>query len=249
MPIVYIHRRNDVKDTFKNVFYVGIGKNTQRAYHKRKNDRSDFWRKIVAKSGYTVQITHTDLCWEEACAIEKYLICFYGRRDIDLGNLCNLTDGGDGSVGHINSKSSNIKKSITIKNLYKNDDFRRNQRQNTLIAMKTPIARKNKSIAMKKVYENIEYKNKIDKHLNYLINNEELLEKRNNSIKKAWDEKNKLNITLAIKKCENTKCDKDFEQKRSFQKYCCYNCGGSVSKQKKRAMAKKMDNLTQYNLL
>ena len=148
MAIVYIHRRNDIQDAFLNVFYVGIGKNTRRAYDKRKNDRSDFWRKIVAKSGYAIEITHTNLCWEEACAIEKYLICFYGRRDIDLGNLCNLTDGGDGSIGHINSKSSNLKKSITIKNLYKNEDYRRNQREKTLIAMKTPIAKENKSIAV-----------------------------------------------------------------------------------------------------
>jgi hypothetical protein len=239
MAIVYIHRRNDIKDTFLNVFYIGIGKNTQRAYHKRKSDRSDFWRKIVTKSGYSVEITHTDLCWEEACVIEKYLIYFYGRRDINLGNLCNLTDGGDGSFGHVNSKISNIKKSIAIKNLYKNDDFKRNQREKTIIAMKTPMAKENKSIAMKKIYKNIEYKSKIDKHLNYLINDKEILEKRNNSIKKAWEEKNKLNITLSIKKCENPRCSKDFEQKRSFQKYCCYNCGGSVHKQKRRLTEKK----------
>jgi hypothetical protein len=238
MPIVYIHRRKDIEDSFLNVFYVGIGKNTQRAYHKRKNDRSDFWRKIVAKSGYIVEITHTDLCWEEACAIEKYLICFYGRRDLNLGNLCNLTDGGDGSFGHINSKSSNIKKSIAIKNLYKNDDFRRNQREKTIIALKNPQIKENKSKSMKKAYENIEYKDKIYKHLAYLNSNKQLLEKRNNLIKKAWDEKNKLNITLAIKKCENARCGKDFEQKRSFQKYCCYNCGNSVSKQKKRKKEK-----------
>jgi hypothetical protein len=238
MAIVYIHRRNDIDNSFTNVFYVGIGKDIKRAYHKRKNDRSDFWRKIVAKSGYSIEITHTDLCWEEACSIEKYLICFYGRRDLNNGNLCNLTDGGDGSFGHVNSKSSNLKKSIAIKNLYKNEDFKRNQQEQTRIAMKNPKAKENKSIAMKKTYENIEYKNKINKHLIYLINNKELLEKRNNSIKRAWDEKNQLNLTLAIKKCENPRCCKEFEQKRSFQKYCCYGCGSSNYKQKSRKMKK-----------
>lgn len=54
------------------------------------------------------------------------------------------------------------------------------------------------------------------------------------------------NTRRAIKKCKNPKCDKDFEQKRSFQKYCCYNCGGSVYKQKKRAMVKKVDNISKF---
>ncbi len=242
MAIVYIHRRKDIKDPFLNVFYVGIGKNMQRAYHKRKSDRSDFWRKIVAKSGYTIEITHTNLHWEEACAIEKYLICLYGRRDLKLGNLCNLTNGGDGSCGHINSKSSNIKKSITIKNLYKDDNFRKNQREKTIIAVNNPEAIKNKSKGMKKAYENTEYKQKIKNHLTFLIKNKHILEKRNRSIKKAWEDKNKLNITLEVMKCENTRCGKYFDKKRSFQKYCCYKCGSNVSKKKIREM-KKMDNL------
>lgn len=236
MAIVYIHRRKDIDDIFKNVFYVGIGKNAQRAYHKRKKDRSDFWRKIVSKNGYSVEITHTDLCWEEACAIEKYLICFYGRRDLELGNLCNMTDGGDGSFGHINSKISNIKKSTTIKNLYKDEYFKKNQREKTLLSLKNPEVIKNKSVAMKKIYENTEYKTKIINHLNYIKNNKEILQKRNSAIKQAWENKSKLNITLSIKKCENPKCNKDFEQKRSFQKYCSYLCGKKVYKQKKKKL-------------
>lgn len=97
MAIVYIHRRKDIQDTLLNVFYVGIGKNAKRSM--RKDARSAHWNSIVNKYGYEIEITHTNICWEEACAIEKYLISFYGRHDLNTGNLCNHTDGGEGAMG------------------------------------------------------------------------------------------------------------------------------------------------------
>jgi hypothetical protein len=97
MAIVYIHRRKDIEDPFLNVFYVGIGKSRKRAI--RKDTRSNHWNNIVNKYGYDIEITHTNVCWEEACAIEKYLISFYGRHDLNNGNLCNHTDGGEGAKG------------------------------------------------------------------------------------------------------------------------------------------------------
>ena len=96
MSIVYIHRRKDIKNPFLNVFYVGIGKNIKRA--KSKEKRNIYWHNIVNKFGYDIEITHQDIFWEEACSIEKYLINFYGRHDLNLGNLANMTDGGEGSL-------------------------------------------------------------------------------------------------------------------------------------------------------
>lgn len=89
MAIVYTHIRKDKNQ----VFYVGIGKDISRAYSK--SGRSNYWHNIVNKYGYDVLITHNDICKEEACSIEKYLICFYGRKDLNLGPLVNLTDGGE----------------------------------------------------------------------------------------------------------------------------------------------------------
>jgi hypothetical protein len=94
MAIVYIHRRKDIQDPFLNVFYVGIGNKKTRS--KSLEGRTNHWFNIVNKHGYTIEITHEDVCWEEACAIEKYLISFYGRKDLKTGKLVNLTDGGDG---------------------------------------------------------------------------------------------------------------------------------------------------------
>jgi len=95
MAIVYLHRRLDIKDDFKNVFYIGIGKSEKRAYQKN-HSRSKHWKSIVDKYGFSIQITHNNISWEDACVIEKYLISFYGRKDMKQGELCNMTDGGDG---------------------------------------------------------------------------------------------------------------------------------------------------------
>lgn len=113
MSIVYIHRRKDIQDTFLNVFYVGISKNYRRP--KIKYKRNSMWNRIVKKHGYKIEITHQDLCWEEACSIERYLISFYGRHDLKLGNLTNMTDGGDGAVNFIRSEKQNKAHSEKIK--------------------------------------------------------------------------------------------------------------------------------------
>lgn len=106
MAIVYIHRRKDIQDTFLNVFYVGIGKFESRSRDKRC--RSYHWNNIVSKHGYEIEITHKELCWEESCAIEKYLISFYGRNDLGLGKLVNMTDGGDGKLNNIVTEKQKI---------------------------------------------------------------------------------------------------------------------------------------------
>lgn len=116
--IVYRHRRLDTYE----VFYVGIGKTERRAY--RKHSRNKHWHNIVNKSGYLVEILAEVDTWEEACELEMLLISEYGREDLGLGNLVNMTDGGDGTVGSIFSeehkrKLSEAKKGVTLSELHK----------------------------------------------------------------------------------------------------------------------------------
>lgn len=94
MAIVYIHRRKDIEDPFLNVFYVGASKNEYRASEGGKSRRSKDWMNITNQCEFIVEITHKDVLIEEAYAIEKYLIAFYGRKDLGLGNLVNKYDGG-----------------------------------------------------------------------------------------------------------------------------------------------------------
>lgn len=91
MAIVYLHRRKDNNE----VFYVGIGNDIKRAYDN-KNRTNIFWKNVVNKYGYIVEIVEENLSWFDACIKEKELIKKYGRRDINEGTLVNMTDGGDG---------------------------------------------------------------------------------------------------------------------------------------------------------
>lgn len=88
------------------VFYIGVG-NKIRPY--TKTDRSDFWWKVVNKYGYEIQILKTDLTKEEAYELEVILIAWYGRKNLGLGPLVNLTDGGDGSNNTVVSEETREK--------------------------------------------------------------------------------------------------------------------------------------------
>lgn len=107
MAIVYQHKRLDTNE----IFYIGIGDKEIRA--SSLCNRNKFWHNIVNKAGYTVKITHTDICWEEACVIEKYLIAFYGRKDLSTGTLVNMTDGGEGVMNLVWTEDSRKKLSKT----------------------------------------------------------------------------------------------------------------------------------------
>jgi hypothetical protein len=99
MAYVYRHIRLDKNEPF----YIGIGSdsNFQRAYDK--TSRNKHWNHISAK-GYYVEILINDLTWDAACVKEKEFIALYGRNDLGLGSLCNMTDGGEGAINRIFSK-------------------------------------------------------------------------------------------------------------------------------------------------
>jgi len=89
--IVYRHIRID-----KNVpFYIGIGKSSNRAYDKR--NRSAFWKRIINKSDYLVEILFEGLSKSKAIDKEIEFINLYGRIDLKNGTLCNMTKGGEGT--------------------------------------------------------------------------------------------------------------------------------------------------------
>jgi hypothetical protein len=109
MAIVYKHIREDLNE----VFYIGMGENESRAYTEYK--RSVAWKNITNKTTYRVEIIFNNLKWEEACEKEKEYIKFYGRRDLGLGPLVNMTDGGEGGLGKIISEKHKIAVSIAQK--------------------------------------------------------------------------------------------------------------------------------------
>jgi hypothetical protein len=95
MAYVYRHIRLDKNQPF----YIGIGKDDKlkRAFDKTR--RNNFWRNIVSKTDYEIEILLDGLTWDKACDKEKEFIFLYGRKDLGTGTLVNLTNGGEGTIG------------------------------------------------------------------------------------------------------------------------------------------------------
>jgi hypothetical protein len=116
MAYLYRHIRLDKNE----VFYIGIAEKKNKKFKSFKIEferafqkicRNIHWKRIVKKTKYEVEIMLDELTWEEACKKETEFIHLYGRKDLGLGPLVNMTDGGDGSPGHIRTAEA-IAKSV-----------------------------------------------------------------------------------------------------------------------------------------
>lgn len=105
MACVYRHIRLDKNE----VFYIGIGKSTKRAY--TKDCRNTYWKNIVLISEYRVDILFEDVSLDFAKQKEIEFISIYGRKDLNLGTLCNLTDGGESTIGRVVSEEERKRRS------------------------------------------------------------------------------------------------------------------------------------------
>lgn len=103
------------------VFYIGIGKtrNFKRAYEK--GNHNNYWYNTINKYGYLVEVLKRKLTLDEACELEKILISWYGRMDLGTGKLVNLTSGGQGTNGHVQSEESKKRRSDKISAIYKGE--------------------------------------------------------------------------------------------------------------------------------
>lgn len=113
MFYTYAHFRQDGR-----VFYIGKGSG-DRHLHPRRNSR---WKNIVAKEGgFRSEILAHWISETEAFEHEKFLIkCFK-----DLGfELCNLTDGGEGTAGLVFSDEERLKRSRALIGKKKSDETR-----------------------------------------------------------------------------------------------------------------------------
>ena len=103
MAYVYRHIRKDTNQPF----YIGVGLTDDNyARSMAKSKRNSYWKNIVSKSEYEIQILFDDVSREFALEKERELISIYKRVD-DGGTLCNMTLGGEGTLG---KRPSNIRK-------------------------------------------------------------------------------------------------------------------------------------------
>lgn len=106
---IYAHYRK----TTGEIFYIGKGFG-KRAWDRGKK-RTLHWHNVVKKNGYTISILHDNLTENEAFTLEKELIKYYGRNDLGLGPLVNMTDGGEGASGIVVSQETKEKQSLAKK--------------------------------------------------------------------------------------------------------------------------------------
>lgn len=176
MACVYRHIRLDNG----NPFYIGIGKNESRAYSKR--GRNIFWQRIVSKCGYEVEILFYDLDYEQAKLKEQEFIYLYGRTDTCNGLLCNLTNGGDGSLGYKPTQEALLKIAKASKGRIKT---------------KEQIDKWKKNMNFEK---DEEFRERIRQSLIGRKHSPERVEKIRNSLKgKTLSEETKIKISKALK--------------------------------------------------
>jgi len=116
MAYVYRHIRLDKNEPF----YIGVGSNEDtgrydRAHRSKPKNRNIFWQRVVAKTEYLVEIMIENISIEEALKKEVEFIKLYGRKNLGLGSLVNLTDGGDGVRNYVVSDETKLKISIANK--------------------------------------------------------------------------------------------------------------------------------------
>jgi hypothetical protein len=118
MAYLYRHIRLDTMQPF----YIGVGKEEKAGRYPRAysdQSRNKHWHSIVKKTDYRVDILMQDLEYREAEEKEKEFIAIYGRANSNNGILCNLTDGGGGTLGVPLSESQkkNLSKFFTGRKL------------------------------------------------------------------------------------------------------------------------------------
>lgn len=123
---IYINPANNIP------FYVGYGKNNRYLDHLKEAKRNpkpekskhklNTIRKILACNlEPIIKIIDANLSKEQAIGLEKFLISFIGRKDLNCGPLTNMTNGGDGRSDWSISQREQI--SNTLKTKHKNSEI------------------------------------------------------------------------------------------------------------------------------
>jgi len=120
MAYVYRHIRLDKNEPF----YIGIGSDNKNYLRsKNKESRNKYWKNIVSKTDYEIEIMLDDITLQEAREKEKEFITLY-KRKADGGTLVNLTIGGEGQTGLIRDEQFRLKLKQNALKRWSNPEFK-----------------------------------------------------------------------------------------------------------------------------
>lgn len=142
MNTYYVYK-HIIKETGE-IFYIGRGKN-RRAYDK--SSRNTYWKNIINKYEYLVEIIKENLGIEESKKLEIALIDHYRPR-------ANLTEGGEGMAGYKFDPEFVKGRNQKNKDLWKDEKWVKERNENLTKAMNLPETKLNISNGL------IEYHNK-----------------------------------------------------------------------------------------
>lgn len=159
-------------------YYIGKGKG-DRAF-RGKHSVS------IPKDRSMIVILEANLTDLGACAIERRMIAWYGRKDNGTGILHNKTDGGDGTAGMIQSLEHRTKNS--------------NANKGKLVGAKNPRYNKPGTMLNKKHTAKTLAKLKKPKTEEWKLNHSKTMTGKNKGIKLApYSDERKQNISAAVK--------------------------------------------------
>lgn len=181
---IYLH----INPLRNEIFYVGKGCG-KRAFSK--SGRSSFWKNIVKKYGYIVDIVEDNLTEDEAFKREVFYIKKIGRRDLGLGTLINMTDGGEIGNNRYRTLDHRTNLSKSLKGRVYTDDYKINMSK----------VQKDRLLNMTE-----EYKKNMTKHIdrNGVKHSDESKFKMSNT-RKNFDNDKKNKIYNKFKKTYNDK--------------------------------------------
>jgi hypothetical protein len=115
----YVYLYLDIND---EPFYVGKGSGNRVKISKTKLKQQPFLKNKIDKVGIDnvkIHFLNENITEEEAFMWERYWIKYIGRRSKKEGSLCNLTDGGEGHSGFVQSEDTRKKRrELMIGNLH-----------------------------------------------------------------------------------------------------------------------------------
>jgi hypothetical protein len=139
---IYYTYKHTIKETGE-VFYIGRGKN-KRAWDR--NGRNSYWKRIVGRHEYVVEIIKDNMEIEESKKLEIDLIAQFKPRT-------NFTKGGDGTLGYVFDPDFVKERNQKNKDLYKDPKWVEKRNKSLTEAMSRPEVKVNVCEGLRKYHE------------------------------------------------------------------------------------------------